>query len=421
MTEPIEFDIVIVGAGLVGASLACAIASSEHCGELRIALVEPGPPPSLYGDQGHGGGEHDGEDFDPRVVALTPQSQDFLASLGVWPAIQKQRLCPYTRMYVWDGEGTAAIEFNSRDIRQDNLGHIVENSVVLSALLDRLAAFPRVHLMRGRKVEQINERVGDQPRTRLVLDNGDHLEASLILAADGANSKVRQLLAMKTREWDYGQDAIVATVRSEQAHDFTAWQRFTRHGPLAFLPLCGAGDDTSSGDYCSIVWSVDRQLSPDLMALDDEQFAAALGSAFEHRLGKITRVSRRFSFPLRQRYALSYVRPGVALVGDAAHTIHPLAGQGVNLGLLDAQVLASEIQRAMLRGVPLGDYSLLRRYSRRRKGANMAMMVVMEAFKRLFGSQNPGLHLLRNIGMRQVDSLPALKKLLAREMGKSSY
>lgn len=407
------FDIVIVGAGLVGASLACAIAGSEACGGLHIAVVEPGSPPIAYG----------GDDFDPRVVALTRRSQDFLDSLGVWPAIERQRLCPYTRMYVWDGEGTAAIEFNSRELRQNNLGHIVENSVVLSALLNRLSSLPQVTVMRGREVGAIHEGALDsgQPRTHLLLDNGERVATSLVLAADGANSRIRQLLAMETREWDYGQDAIVATVRTEQSHDFTAWQRFTRHGPLAFLPLRGVEErNGDGGHFCSIVWSVDRPVSPKLMTLNDEQFARALGSAFEYKLGKVIQVSRRFSFPLRQRYAPSYVRPGFALAGDAAHTIHPLAGQGVNLGLSDGQALAAEIQRATQRGVPLYDYSILRRYSRGRKGANLAMMAVMEGFKRLFGTQSPGLHLLRNLGMRQVNSLPGLKNLLAREaMGKS--
>jgi 2-polyprenylphenol 6-hydroxylase len=407
------YDLVIVGGGLVGASLACAIATGEHGAGLRIALIEPGPAPALA----------TGGRFDPRVVALTRHSQLFLDSLGVWSAIQQQRICPYRRMFVWDGEGTASIEFDSRTFREDNLGHIVENSVVLSALLDRMASQAGVSLLRGRKVERIetaeqlpvtreDKATGNRrQRSALVLDNGAIIQTPLVLAADGGNSKIRQLLAMPIREWDYGQDAIVTTVRSEQPHDFTAWQRFMHTGPLAFLPLCTATGDTHSS---SIVWSVERERASELMAMDDAQFAGALASAFEYKLGGITQIARRFSFPLRQRHALDYVRPGFALVGDAAHTIHPLAGQGVNLGLSDAQALAGEIQRALQRQMPLSDYSILRRYARERKGANLGMIVLMEAFKRLFGSPSPSLRVLRNLGIRQVDSLPALKNLLAR-------
>lgn len=399
-----HYDLLIVGASLVGTSLACAVASDPSCTELRIGVVEPEPPPQHYS----------GETFDPRVLALTRQSQRFLESLGVWPVIAKQRLCPYTHMFVWDGEGTASIEFSSKDLREDNLGHIVENSVVLTALLDHLTTYPNVEVLRGRKIEQVYNGflAGGTQRATLVLDDDENIETTLVLAADGGNSKVRELLAMKTREWDYGQDAIVTTVRTERPHSRTAWQRFTHTGPLAFLPLV-----TDEGDhhYSSIVWSVDRELAPELMALDDDAFRRRLGSAFEYKLGEITGVDRRLSFPLRQRHALDYAQPGFALVGDAAHTIHPLAGQGVNLGLADAQALAAEIARAMRRRVPLADYSILQRYARSRKGSNLGMMALMEGFKRLFGSRRPELQVVRNLGMRQVDGLSGLKRMLARQ------
>lgn len=396
------FDIAIAGGGLVGASLACAIASRD---DLRIAVVEPGPAPTPFR----------GDDFDPRVVALTRQSRTFLESFGAWEAIRQQRLCPYTRMFVWDGNGTGSIDFDCRDVGEETLGDIVENSVALTAILQRLEHLPNVRILRGRRVQQLLETAGDgRAGTRgLLLDNDDVLRASVVLAADGGNSHVRQLLGMKTREWDYGQDAIVTTVRTEKCHESTAWQIFLRSGPLAFLPLCGEGE--RQGHFSSIVWSIEKSRTGELMALDEEGFARALERAFEHRLGRVEQVAERFSFPLRQRHAVDYVRPGFALVGDAAHTIHPLAGQGVNLGLMDASVLAGEIRRAVERGIPLTDESILRRYQRQRKADNLTMMAAMEGFKRLFGSNNPGLHLLRNIGMSQVNNLPQLKNLLARQ------
>lgn len=393
-------DIAIVGAGMVGAGIACALASQPSCRNLSIVLIDAGPEPRQYS----------GSDFDPRVVALSRASQRMLDEWGVWPAIEADRVCAYRQMFVWDGEGTASIHFDSEDIGEPNLGHIVENSVVLRALLASLEGNDQIRLLRGRRVEQLE--AGEQQH--LILDNGQVIQASLVLAADGGNSRIRQLLAMPSREWDYGHDAIVTTVRCEQSHQSTAWQRFMPSGPLAFLPLCLDGDTR----YCSIVWSIEQDQAPDVMALDDAAFAQALGRAFEHRLGKIESVQKRFTFPLRQRHAIDYVRRGFALVGDAAHTIHPLAGQGVNMGFADVEALVGEIDRAQQRRLPLNDFSILRRYQRARKAENLGMMAAMEAFKRMFGSRVPAIHLLRNMGMRQVDNLPALKQLLAkRAMG----
>lgn len=389
-------DIAIVGAGLAGAGMACALIAQPACRHLRIALIDPGPEPRQF----------QGQDFDPRVVALSRQSQDMLAEWGAWQAMEEDRLCPYTEMFVWDGEGTASIHFDSEDLGEPNLGHIVENSVALRAMLARLNGHPQIDVLRGRHVEQVEAGAAQS----LILDNGDVITASLVLAADGGNSRIRQLLAMPSREWDYGHHAIVTTVRCEQSHDFTAWQRFMHTGPLAFLPLCQDGDS----HYCSIVWSMDEEKVPQLMALEDSEFAAALGRAFEHRLGNIESVAQRFNLPLRQRHATDYVRPGFALLGDAAHTIHPLAGQGVNLGFADVKAMAVEIDRAVQRDLPLNDFSILRRYQRARKAENLSMMLLMEGFKRLFGSRTPALHVLRNMGMRQVNDLPALKQMLAR-------
>lgn len=397
------FDIVIVGAGLVGAGMACALVNQPACRNLRLALVDPGPEPRVF----------TGSDFDPRVVALSRQTQILLEDWGVWPAMEARRVCPYQSMFVWDGEGSASIRFDSHELGEDNLGHIVENSVALAALLESLKVHPQVQILRGRHVEQVE--AGEQQK--LILDNGDVLQASLVLATDGGNSRIRQLLAMPSREWDYGQDAIVTTVRTQRPHEFTAWQRFMPTGPLAFLPLRLEEDD----HYCSIVWSLDEARVPEVMAMNDDEFADALGQAFEHRLGLIEAAATRYSFPLRQRHAVDYIRPGFALVGDAAHTIHPLAGQGVNMGFADIKALAAEIDRAIRRRLPLNDFSILRRYQRARKAENLSMMALMEGFKRLFGSRVPALHVLRNMGMRQVNELSALKQMLAkRAMGLSN-
>ena len=245
---------------------------------------------------------------------------------------------------------------------------------------------------------------------QLQLADGAALRADLLVAADGALSRVREMLDFRTREWDYGHRAIVTTVQVERPHRETAWQRFLPSGPLAFLPLPGA----SGRHYCSIVWSLREELVDDLLALDEPAFCAALGAAFEHRLGAVQACSARFAFPLRQRHAVDYIQPGVALVADAAHTIHPLAGQGINLGLQDVAVLAEEVSAGLARGSSPGQLDVLRRYQRRRKGENLAMMAAMDGFKRLFEQEALPLRWLRNVGMRGVGQLKPLKQQLMR-------
>lgn len=400
-----NYDVIIAGAGLVGASLAIAIAKA--CPLVRIAMVEASAASAeaVAADA----------PFDPRVVALTHASQQFLTDIGAWHAIFAQRLCAYRDMKVWDGEGNGSINFDSRDQRRDCLGHIVENSVALAALQQTLLSCANIEVLQGQRVQQFQRQPDTSAVTvQLVAEHTDtitYIQASLLVAADGANSKVREQAGFAMREWDYGHSAIVTTVRTQNSHQFTAWQRFMASGPLAFLPL---SNDGASDKHCSIVWSCEADLAAELMALDDEAFCQRLGQAFEHRLGAVEQVDKRYAIPLRQRHAKTYIQNNIVLVGDAAHTIHPLAGQGVNLGLQDAQVLSEEIIRALARKVPLADISILRRYQRRRLSDNLLMMVAMEGFKRLFGSRDLTWRWLRNEGVRQVDSLPLLKKLLLK-------
>lgn len=391
-----QFDLIIVGAGLTGATLACAIAQLPRATSLSIALIEADT----------GLAHFDGEHFDPRVVALTQASQDLLQRVGVWETIRQARACAYTDMHVWDGEGTAEIHFNAADVRQNHLGHIIENSVILAALREQLAQHKNIHLIQPARVMQMQI----SPVPSLQLDNGFTVSAALVIAADGANSKVRELAHFDTREWDYHQMAIVTTVQTQLPHQNTAWQRFMRRGPLAFLPLPSVGEK----HFCSIVWSLDTECVDEIMQLGDADFCSRLGRAFEFKLGEVMHSAERFAIPLRQRHAKEYCVPGVALVGDAAHNIHPLAGQGVNLGLLDVAALVAEIDRALERRVPLNDFSILRRYQRQRLAGNLGMMSAMEAFKRLFGSDSLALNWLRNSGMRQLNSFTALKKIIVR-------
>ncbi|MGL4317862.1 MAG: 2-octaprenyl-3-methyl-6-methoxy-1,4-benzoquinol hydroxylase [Pseudomonas sp.] len=390
-----QADLIIVGAGMVGSALALAL---EHSG-LEILVVDGGPlSVKPFAAEAS---------FEPRVSALSAASQRILERLDVWPGIAARRASPYRDMQVWDGSGTGSVHFSAASVHAESLGHIVENRVVQDALLERLHDSD-IGLLANARLEQLR-RSGDG--WLLQLADGRELRAPLLVAADGANSAVRRLAGCATREWDYLHHAIVTSVRCARPHQRTAWQRFTDDGPLAFLPL-QRGDDQH---WCSIVWSTVPAEAERLMALDDEAFRHELGKAFEWRLGEVTQVDPRLCIPLRQRHAKRYVESGLALIGDAAHSIHPLAGQGVNLGFLDAAVLADVLLHALERGEQPNDVRVLSRYERRRMPHNLAMMAAMEGFERLFQADPLPLRWLRNSGLNWVDELPEAKALFVRQ------
>ena len=245
---------------------------------------------------------------------------------------------------------------------------------------------------------------------QLILADGTARVAPLLIGADGAHTQLRDLARIPVRQWDYHHQAIITTVRCSLPHGFIARQRFSHQGPLALLPL--QRDSAEAGHYCSIVWSLERKIAETMMACDTTEFCRALTRTSESCLGEISWADQRFCVPLWQRHVRDYGRAGFALVGDAAHTIHPLAGQGVNLGLYDAHALAEEILRAHRRGVALQHASVVQRYQRRRKLHNLGAMATMEGFKRLFGSPSPLLLALRNRGLGWVDQQLWLKRML---------
>lgn len=391
-----QADLIIVGAGMVGSTLALALQDAG----LSIKLIDAGPlavqsfAPS--------------DPFEPRVSALSAASQRILERVGAWSGIASRRASAYTDMHVWDGSGTGQIHFSAASVHAEVLGHIVENSVVQDALLDALKAHSSVELLANARLEQMHQ---SEHGWTLTLADGQQLSAALVVAADGANSAVRRLAGCETREWDYLHHAIVTSVRCAEPNQQTAWQRFTDGGPLAFLPLQREGDP----HWCSIVWSATEEEAQRLMALDDQAFCLALGRAFEYRLGEVLEADPRLCIPLRQRHAKRYVQPGLALIGDAAHTIHPLAGQGVNLGLLDAAVFAEVLLAAVGRGAQLGDPRVLARYERRRMPHNLTMMAAMEGFERLFQADPLPLRWLRNTGLKAIQAMPEAKALFVRQ------
>ncbi|AOS95961.1 2-octaprenylphenol hydroxylase [Microbulbifer aggregans] len=398
-----RLDVAIVGAGMVGMAQAALLAVRHP--QLRVAVLEASTDiPSVPEDE-----------YDPRVVALTRASQELLNEIGAWDDIIAARACPYTDMRVWDAEGTGSVSFSCRDVHQPNLGHIVENSVITTALRTRLETLPNVEIINGFRLDSwwrdcghwhLQSRPKDGQLVEGLEDRGEVVETRLLIGADGARSRVRDLLRIRCKDTDYHQTALVCVARCAEEHRHIARQRFLRSGPLAFLPLSGLGDE----NHCAVVWSADKELARELLMLDDAAFALNLEKALESRLGPIESVSERVSFPLRGRHAESYFGAGAVLVGDAAHTIHPLAGQGVNLGLQDVRVLGEEIQRALKRGLEPSDHSVLARYQRRRRGDNEATLKAMSTFKSLFGAGELHWRWLRNTGLSMVDASPLLKK-----------
>lgn len=393
-----SFDIVVVGGGMIGSALALGLSRQGWQvglveGASRDALLEAPEPASTV------------EDFEPRVSAISAASQRLLEELGAWSGVAESRHCGYREMIVWDGDGTGRIHFDAAELHARALGTIVENRNIVRALFRELLASD-VMLFDGVRVRSWSRTEGVE------LEDGSRLAARLVIGADGANSRLRHWTGMPTREWDYDQQAIVCTAQTTQSHRYTAWQRFSPSGPLAFLPLL---NENLGEQFCSIVWSQDTPEARRLMALGDDAFRIELERAIEGELGSVTAVSHRFAFPLRQRHAKDYVADGLALVGDAAHTIHPLAGQGANLGYGDVRALLDEMKRAKALDLAPDDELVLARYQRRRKGENLTMMAAMEGFKQLFARDELPLRWLRNAGMRWLDRLGPVKNRIAAE------
>ncbi len=328
-----HFDLIIVGGGMVGGALGCAVAEAGF----EVCVIEAREPKT----------EWPADEVDLRVSALSRASQRILENLGVWQRMLGLRVSPYSDMHVWDAGGDGSIHFSAADIGEPNLGHIVENRVTQLALWERLGELPSVTRLCPAEIDSLE--TGASPS--LSLKGGRRLQARLIVAADGRESLVRKLALIGTQGWDYDQHAIVATVKPERHHQYTAWQRFMPTGPLAFLPL----DD----GRCSIVWSTSPELARELMSMQKLSFCKALTTASDRVLGEIVETGPRGVFELRLGHAETYIREGLALVGDAAHAIHPLAGQGVNLGFLDAATLVEVLTEARDSGRKIGSYCYL--------------------------------------------------------------
>ncbi|MBY6033747.1 FAD-dependent monooxygenase [Marinobacter daepoensis] len=401
------FDIIIVGAGMVGAALATGLGQQG----LRVALIDRVSPAPFQADATP----------DIRVSALSAGSERYLTQLGAWPRMLTMRATPYRRLAAWDNtpgpwarlfpHSLTEVEFDAGNLSAPHLGHIVENRITQLALWQSAEALPEVTLLTGHSVQGLSQQPGC---ANITLDDGTELQGQLIVGADGALSRVRDLAGIGVTRDQYEQQAMVISVRYRGPVEDITWQGFYPTGPRAFLPLHSAGDTFPGESWGSLVWYDHPARLAALKAMTDTELKAEIQRHFPERLPELTHIDAKASFPIARQHARHYYQDRVVLVGDAAHTINPLAGQGVNLGFQDAQCLQGLLKEAQRSGDDLAGEPWLKRYEKHRRPANQRMMLAMDVFYHLFSNAIPPVHLARSLGLGAARALPFARNQVAR-------
>jgi 2-octaprenylphenol hydroxylase len=368
-----QYDVIVAGGGTAGAATALALARRDF----KVAMIDPGKRQQINRKT----------PVDLRVSTLTPASCNLLQRLGVWPAISEVRVSPFQSMRVWDENPDRDLLFRAADANLEDLGHVVENGLVQAVLWQAVESNESVDLYQESLLQSADS--GDRS-VRVRLADGQRLRADLLVGADGARSAVREQFGIEVKLWDYQQKGLVCVVSTAESHQHTAWQRFLADGPLAFLPLANGN--------CSIVWSQPSAIADTRLAADKAEFENRLGQALHRRLGSVSLVSKRAVFPLRRMRASSYIGPRMVLLGDAAHVVHPLAGQGANLGYLDAAALVEVLCAARSEGESIADQAVLRRYERWRVSDNEIVAEAMHNIRRLYAVELNPLTRMRQVG-----------------------
>lgn len=386
-----QTDVVIAGAGLAGRTLANLLCRNG----VRCIVIDTGSNLPSATDKAP----------DPRALAITPASAAILASINIWQRLARDQVGHFSRMQVWDQGSGGQICFDSADLCEPVLGYIVEQRSLQYQLEQACAFLPDCTVIPRARVREITSLTD---AVRLQLDQGDRITAQLLVAADGSNSPVRQLAGLDYRRHDYRQQAVACIVTTTLPHDQVARQRFLNSGPLAFLPL-------ADPHQCGIVWSTDPDHARELLEMPAPAFCSELQQAFEHMLGEVTACGARSGFDLFHAHAPAYAGDRIVLAGDAAHTVHPLAGQGANLGLLDVAVLAELILEAKQKHRNSYSRRVLRRYERWRKADNQRMQIVLDLLKTLFESDHTLVTNLRGFGLDALDSITSIKSAIMRQ------
>jgi 2-octaprenyl-6-methoxyphenol hydroxylase len=397
-----DFDVLIVGGGMVGASLAHALKTVP----LRIGIIEAFP---LHDDQQ--------PSYDSRAIALSYGSRRIFESLGVWQAMEAETVTPITRIHVSDKGHFGAVRLDAGEEGVAALGYVAEASVIGRALAD-LTALPNVELLCPASLTDIQI---DESQARVTINikgEAREITASLVVAADGGRSTVRERQGAKTFKLGYGQTAVIANVVTDREHGGTAYERFTASGPLALLPNRAPAwmDDQQSGEHrWSLVWTVRDAEVEEHLQLDDAQFLARLQQRLGRRAGRVLSVSSRHAYPLGLEYVRDHVRPRLAFIGNAAHLIHPVAGQGFNLGLRDVAVLAEVLAEAAVEQRDPGLMETLQGYARWRRPDYLRVLGMTDGLARIFSNDVRALVIARNLGMVAMDLLPPARRLLTHQ------
>lgn len=383
-------EVLIAGAGIAGATLA-NILGRNGISSIIVDAANSGKP-ALHPAS------------DPRALSITLASASLLAYINIWQKLPPARIGFFRKMQVWDEHSHGDIYFDSADICEPVLGYIVEQSLLERSLNEAISFLPDSKVITETCITSITT---DKDKVAVELSNGEHIHAKLLVAADGRNSTVRRLAGLGYDSHDYHQLAVACTVTTSLPHEHTARQRFLGSGPLAFLPLA---DENS----CGIVWSTSPAQAQSLLTMPEPEFCHQLQLSIQHRLGEITASGPRTVFKLVRAQAPQYTADRLALVGDAAHCVHPLAGQGANMGLLDVAALAELIVAAKKTNRSIASRNLLRRYERWRKGENQRMLVVLDGLKYLFGHDNNVIRNVRGFGLNAVNSASCIKNLIMK-------
>jgi 2-octaprenyl-6-methoxyphenol hydroxylase len=394
-----DYDILIIGGGMVGASLACALAPLA----LKVGIVERYPFKSSSQSS-----------FDDRSIALAYGTRKIFQTMGLWDTLANT-VMPIRKIHISDRGHFGATRLDSEQVGVDALGYVVAARDLGKVLQASLEKHQHVELISPAEVEQVN--IGEE-RAEIQIREGQQsrcLTASLVVAADGSQSVIREQLKLQVKAWDYGQTAVISNVSTSRPHQQVAYERFTDSGPLALLPMRSLNEQGHDIQRCSLVWTVRDEQVDEHLDLSDQAFLDRLQQRFGHRLGKFVRIGERHAYPLRLLRVPEQVQSRVALIGNAAHTLHPVAGQGYNLGIRDVAALTQVLARAVQDHSDIGDLQVLKQYAEWRQRDHNSAIAFTDGLVRIFSNPLFPVQVARDMALTALDFLPPLKKMLARQ------